>query len=57
MWTQQQKCRHINSYRATSAAGPFGLIGTLAVTGVSTITFNDNVDANNGPYYYKIRNL
>lgn len=41
-------------YRATSAAGPFGLIGTLAVTGVSTITFNDNVDASNGPYYYKI---
>ncbi len=38
--------------RATSVAGPFSVINSIGITGVSTITFSDNVSTDEGPYYY-----
>jgi gliding motility-associated-like protein len=43
--------------RSNSAFGPFTKISTVIASGVSTVTFNDAVDAANGPFYYKVQTI
>jgi gliding motility-associated-like protein len=47
----------VSSYqllRSNSQAGPFSLIASQSISGVSTVTFTDNVNTNEGPYYYAV---
>jgi gliding motility-associated-like protein len=38
--------------RSESSAGPFSVINSIAITGVSDIVFYDDVPVDQGPYYY-----
>lgn len=47
----------VSSYRllrSNSQAGPFSLVASQNISGVSTVTFTDNVQTDEGPYYYAI---
>ena len=44
-------------FRSLSSSGPFTLVNSVNVTGVSTISFLDNVPTDKGPYYYKVTTI
>jgi len=44
-------------YRSTNAAGPFSVVSSIYLTGVSSITFKDAVPTDQGPYYYYISTI
>ncbi len=43
--------------RGNSPLGPFGVVATQIVTGVSSVVFYDGVNTSAGPYYYVVSTL
>jgi len=41
-------------YRSNSPTGPFVEVAAQYISGVSSVTFTDNVPTNIGPYYYQV---
>ena len=44
-------------HRSDNQSGPFSTISSVAVNGVSTLTFFDNVPTDMGPYYYQVTTI
>ena len=40
--------------RSNAQAGPFTLVASQNISGVSTVTFTDNVKTDDGPYFYAV---
>ena len=41
-------------FRSDSPTGVFTQVGSILTNGVSSVTFNDNVNTSEGPYYYEV---
>ncbi len=41
-------------YRSNTQAGPYSVAGTINTNGVGSVTFYDNVAADQGPYFYYV---
>ncbi len=44
-------------YRSTSASGPFSIVSSMYISGISSLTFTDNVATDAGPYFYYITTI
>lgn len=44
-------------FRSISPIGPFTFVASLNVTGVSSISFLDNIATDQGPYFYKVNTI